>query len=140
MHSWKPPFLKEWFEFSKFSQKGGIQIFHKKGRVAEIGWHPITYFHANLPFPILSFSEWVVMFFLLIYTISLSILCVSWEELSLIPDFGVSTAILDTTDIFRRWCKLNFGPLRSHVKSRDFPERIDGRRQLFLLFYESFLE
>ena len=65
MHSWKPPFLKGWFGFSKFSQKGGIQIFHKKGRVPEIGWHPITYFYVNLPFPILSFSEIVVMFFCL---------------------------------------------------------------------------
>ena len=35
-----------------------------------------------------------------------------------IPDFGVSAAILNPVDIFRRWCKLNFGLLRGHVKSR----------------------
>ena len=34
-----------------------------------------------------------------------------------IPDFGVSTAILNPVDIFRRWFKLNFGLLRGHVKS-----------------------
>ena len=39
-----------------------------------------------------------------------------------IPDFGVSTAILNTADISRSWCKLNFGPLRGHVKSCHFPE------------------
>ena len=33
-------------------------------------------------------------------------------------DFGVSTAILNPVDIFRRWCKLRFGLLRRHVKSR----------------------
>ena len=29
-----------------------------------------------------------------------------------IPDLDVSTAILNAIDISRRWCKLNFGPLR----------------------------
>ena len=38
-------------------------------------------------------------------------------NLFIIPDFGVSSVILITTDISRRWCKLNFEPLRSHVKS-----------------------
>ena len=37
---------------------------------------------------------------------------------SLIPDFGVTTTILNPVDIFRRWCKLKFGLLRGHVKSR----------------------
>ena len=27
-----------------------------------------------------------------------------------VPDLGVSTAIVNTIDISRRWCKLNFGP------------------------------
>ena len=35
-----------------------------------------------------------------------------------IPDFGDSAAILNPAEIFRRWCKLNFGLLRGHVKSR----------------------
>ena len=34
------------------------------------------------------------------------------------PDFRVSTAILNPVDIFRRWCKLNFGLSWGHVKSR----------------------
>ena len=34
-----------------------------------------------------------------------------------IPDFGVSTAILNPIDIFRRLRKLNFGLLRGHDKS-----------------------
>ena len=36
--------------------------------------------------------------------------------ISTIPDFGVSTAILNPAEIFRRWCKLNFGLLRGHVE------------------------
>ena len=31
---------------------------------------------------------------------------------TVIPDFGVSTAILNTIDISRSWCKLHFGSLR----------------------------
>ena len=33
-----------------------------------------------------------------------------------IPDFGVSMAILNPTEIFCRWCKLNFGLFQDHVK------------------------
>ena len=33
-----------------------------------------------------------------------------------IPDFGVSTAMLNTGDISRRLYKLNFGPLRGYIK------------------------
>ena len=33
-----------------------------------------------------------------------------------IPDSGIGTVILNPVDIFRRWCKLNFGLLRGHVK------------------------
>ena len=58
--------------------------------------------------------------------------------LSSIPDFGVSTAILDTIDISRRWCKLNFGLLRGHVKSCYLPERIDASRQYFYYFIQIF--
>ena len=46
-----------------------------------------------------------------------------------IPYFAVSTAILNIIDISRKWCKLNFGSMRGQVKSRDFPDRIDARRQ-----------
>ena len=41
-------------------------------------------------------------------------------QLYRIPDFGVSTAILNPVETFRRWCKLNFGLLRGHVKSHHF--------------------
>ena len=51
--------------------------------------------------------------------------------LNRIPDFGVSTAILHTTDISRRLCKLNFGSLRGHIKSHHFFEGIDARIQHF---------
>ena len=57
--------------------------------------------------------------------------------LFLIPDFGVSTAILNMTDISRRWCKLNFGTLRGYLKSCHFLERIDARRQYFYFFIQS---
>ena len=48
-----------------------------------------------------------------------------------ITDFGVHTAILNISDFSRRWCKLNFGLLLGHVKSYDFSERIETRRQYF---------
>ena len=38
------------------------------------------------------------------------------QFVSLIPDLGVSTAIINLVDIFCRWCKLNFGPVRDQVK------------------------
>ena len=54
----------------------------------------------------------------------------------IIPDFGVSTTILYTIDISRRWCKLNFRPLRYQVTSGYFSARIDARRQYFCLLYK----
>ena len=60
-------------------------------------------------------------------------------NLFIIPDFGVSSVILIIADISRRWCKLNFELLLSHVKSRHLPERIDARRQYFYFFYINFL-
>ena len=51
--------------------------------------------------------------------------------LNRIPDFGVSTAILHTTDISRRLCKLNFGSLRGHVKLHHFFEGRDASIQHF---------
>ena len=48
---------------------------------------------------------------------------------NLIPDFGVSRAILD---IFRRWCKLNFGSSQSHVKSYHF---FDGQEITWVRFW-----
>ena len=53
-----------------------------------------------------------------------------------IPNFGVSTATLNTTNNSRKWCKLNFGPLRDQVKSRHFLERRDTRRQYFYFLYK----
>ena len=43
----------------------------------------------------------------------------------------LESALLNTTDISRWWCKLSFGPLQSHVKSWHFHEIIDARRQYF---------
>ena len=40
--------------------------------------------------------------------------------------FGVSKAILNIIGISSKWCKLNFGPLRGQVKSRE--------ETIFLLF------
>ena len=45
-------------------------------------------------------------------------------------------AILDTTDIFRTLCKLNFGSVQGHVKSHHISERIDARRQHFYFLYK----
>ena len=48
-----------------------------------------------------------------------------------------STAILNPGDIFRRWCKLNFGLLRDHVKSHHITAILlkDRRKEtIFLLF------
>ena len=53
---------------------------------------------------------------------------------AIVPDFGVSTAILNTIYISRKWCKLNLGLLRGLVKSRHFPERIDARRQYIQIY------
>ena len=52
------------------------------------------------------------------------------------PDFGVSTAILNPLDIFRRWCKLNFRPMRDQVKSRHFSEQTGARRPHFHFLYK----
>ena len=43
------------------------------------------------------------------------------NTLSNIPDFRVSTVILNIIDISRRWCKLSFGLLSGKVKSHHFP-------------------
>ena len=58
---------------------------HKNGGIGKIGEvvlkrSGITYFHTNLPFPVLPFSECLVcmsMSVLFIYTISIIIICVS---------------------------------------------------------------
>ena len=39
-----------------------------------------------------------------------------------IPNFVVSTVILNTVDVFRRWYKLSFRPMQDQVKSRHFSE------------------
>lgn len=50
-------------------------------------------------------------------------------------DFEVSTVI----DTFRRWCNLNFGPMRDQLKSPHFSEKIGMRDHIFT-FYTNFLE
>ena len=45
-------------------------------------------------------------------------------------------AIINTIEISRRWCKLNFAPLRGQVKSCHFPERIDRRRKYIYFLYK----
>ena len=65
----------------------------------------------------------------------------SWKDsLFIITDFGVSKAILNFTDFSRRQCKLNFGPLRGHVKSCHFPERIEARRHFYFFIQISWQE
>ena len=46
-------------------------------------------------------------------------------------NFGASTAIPNTVDFCRRWSNL-----RGEVKSHNFPERIDARRQCFYFLYK----
>ena len=58
--------------------------------------------------------------------------------LLIIPNFRVSTAILNIIDISRKWCKFNFGPLWDQVKLCHFPGRIDARRQFFYFLYKFF--
>ena len=53
-----------------------------------------------------------------------------------ISDFGVSTAMLNPADIFRRWCKLSFRPMRDQVKSRHFSEQTGARRPYFHFLYK----
>ena len=54
------------------------------------------------------------------------------------PDYGVTTAILNIIDISRRLCKLNFGPLQGHVKSCHFRQETRGGN--IFTFYTNFLE
>ena len=49
-----------------------------------------------------------------------------------IPNFGVSTTILDPVD---RWSKLNFGLLQGNVKLHHFSARVEARRQQFYFLY-----
>ena len=53
-----------------------------------------------------------------------------------ISDFGVSTAILNPMDVFRRWCKLSFRPMGGQVKSRHFSEQTGTRRSYFHFLYK----
>ena len=66
-------------ESLKFSQKRGSDFSDLKLGDYFKKEHPITYFHTNKSFPILCFSECVVVFVL--HNISLSILRFSWREL-----------------------------------------------------------
>ena len=53
---------------------------------------------------------------------------------SCIPDFGVSTVILNRIVVFRRWYKFNFRPKRSQVKSCHFSWKDRHVEAIFLLF------
>ena len=52
-----------------------------------------------------------------------------------IPNFGVSTTILNPVNIFCKWYKLNFGLTQGQVKSYHFYERIEVKRQYFYFLY-----
>ena len=59
--------------------------------------------------------------FLLAYTFKAHLrdIFFSWtSDHFLRPEFGLNTAIINSVGIFRRWCKLNFGLLRGHVRSQ----------------------
>ena len=55
-----------------------------------------------------------------------------------ISDLGVSTAILNPVNVFRRWYKLSFWPMRDQVKSRHFSEQTGARRPYFHFLYKYF--
>ena len=55
-----------------------------------------------------------------------------------ISDLGVSTAILNPVDVFRRWYKLSFWPMRDQVKSRHFSEQTGAPRPYFHFLYKYF--
>ena len=40
------------------------------------------------------------------------------KKVQTIPNFGISTAIMLFLDIFRRWCKLDFGPGKEVVNCK----------------------
>ena len=54
-------------------------------------------------------------------------------EKYVIPNFGVSTAVLNPVGIFCRWCY--FGLLQGQFKSRHFFERIEAKRKYFYFLY-----
>ena len=60
-----------------------------------------------------------------------------YQDQLAISDFGVSIAILNPVDIFRRWCKLKFGLLRGHIKSLHFhfTENIYAKRYYSYFLY-----
>ena len=64
-----------------------------------------------------------------------SVLCLIYFLNILIPDFGISTAILNTRVISHRWCKLNFEPSWGQVKSRYFSERTGAWIHYFYFLY-----
>ena len=64
----------------------------------------------------------------------MKIVSLSWNlvlRLIPIPDFAVSKAILNPTDISCTWFKLNFGPTRAYFNLRNFSEKIGVKRQYF---------
>ena len=54
-------------------------------------------------------------------------------EKYVIPNFEVSTAILNPVGIFCRWCY--FGLLQGQVKSLHFLEKIEAKRKYFYFLY-----
>ena len=50
--------------------------------------------------------------------------------------FGVSTAIVNTIYIFRRWYKLNFGPLQVQVRPHHFSDKDRRKNTIFLIFIQ----
>ena len=61
-------------------------------------------------------------------------LWILFHAIGAIADFRVSTAILNTIRVSRRWCKFNFVPLKTQVKSCHFSEGRDGRKKCFYFF------
>ena len=60
-----------------------------------------------------------------------------WDYGSAIPDFRGSMSILNPVDIYRSWCKLNFGPLQgqlNHTISLQFYWQDRRKETTFLLF------
>ena len=73
------------------------------------------------------------------FTLYNSILLMRADDFLSIINFGVSTAILNPVDVYRRWCKLSFTRMRDQVKHVIFLNR-QARGDHIFTFYTNILE
>ena len=72
------------------------------------------------------------------FTLYNSILLMRADDFLSIINFGVSTAILNPVDVYRRWCKLSFTRMRDQVKHVIFLNR-QARGDHIFTFYTNIL-